>query len=46
MNVEANLSLEEICARLNALAEEAKALTDVASEPSLEDRDNIDLGMQ
>jgi len=30
----------------NVLAEEAKALTDVVSEPSLEDRDNIDLGQQ
>jgi hypothetical protein len=46
MNAEANLSLEEICARLNALAEEAKALTDVVSESSLEDRVNIDLRLQ
>jgi len=46
MDAEANLSLEEICARLNVLAEEAKALTDVVSEPSLEDRDNIDLGQK
>jgi hypothetical protein len=46
MNAEANLSLEEICARLNALAEEAKALTDVVSEPSLEDGDNVDLGLK
>lgn len=46
MDAGANLSLEEICARLNALAEEAKALTDVVSEPSLEDGDNIELGLQ
>ena len=46
MDAEANLSLEEICARLNALAEEVKALTDVVSEPSLEDEDNIELGLR
>lgn len=43
MNDDANLSLEEICIRLEALAEEAKALTDFVSEPSVEDGDNSEL---